>query len=97
MHVSAEVNASDIEKYRAYLVLNFDSDDVSYGYYTVEIHKQLELENEWMTVHAYVRKPSDLPDSGIMKVYPWYQKGEGQLEVRNVVVQQLDCPYQKTL
>jgi hypothetical protein len=97
MHVSAELKASDIEKYRAYLVISFDSDDTTYGYYTVEIHKQLELENEWMIVHAYVRKPTDLPASSKMKVYPWYQKGEGQLEVRNVVVQQLDCPYQEAL
>ena len=97
MHVSAEVKASEDARYNAYLVMSYDADDANYGYYTVELHKQLRQKNEWQTVHAYLRKSEFLPEAGIMKIYPWFKKGKGEVKVRNVIVEQLDCPYSEPL
>ena len=97
MHVQVDVQGVDVSNYRSYLVISFDNEQDNYGYFTVEIHKQLNQQNEWKTIHAYTRKPAFLTDSGQMKVYCWFQKGKGQVEMKNMLVEQLDCPYQEAL
>jgi len=97
MHVMAIVKSTQVENYMAHLVISFDTDEANYGYHTIELHKVIQEKNEWMTVHAYLRKPQDLPEHGVLKAYGWYQKGDGKIEIKDLKVQQLDCPYVEPL
>lgn len=96
LRTSAWVKSEDFEKLEAYLVLSFEDGDKVYGYCTVEIHSLNLKDDEWNRVNLFIRKPSDLPDSGHVKTYFWLKKGKA-LSIDELKLELLDCPYSEPL
>lgn len=97
MHAQIQVKPQTNHGFKAYFVMSFDTETATYGYHTVEIHKQVSKANQWKTIDAYLRRPPGLPDEGEMRVYGWFQEGNGAMEIKGLTVQQLDCPYREPL
>lgn len=96
LNFSVMVRSGDYGKAMAFFVISFRAGDATYGYHAAELSKMDLTAGEWHRIDFYVREPVELPDSGMVEAYLWTQ-GDGVVEVDELRIRQLDCPYSEPL
>ncbi|MEZ4722604.1 MAG: hypothetical protein R2813_12085 [Flavobacteriales bacterium] len=93
MEISAQIRSENYVGQKVYLVVSFVDSALSYGYHTAELHKMRLETGRWQRVRCYLEEPKDLPQTGKLEAYLWFQEGEGEVELKDLRIRQIDCPY----
>jgi len=92
LNVSSMVRSADFKRAEAFFIISFRQGNDVFGYHAAELGK-MDLEaNAWQRVDLYIKKPGELPDPGLVETYLW-SKGKGLVEIDDLQVRELDCPY----
>ena len=93
LRIGVDLKCSNYSMPEVMLILSYDKDKKSLSYQGLELDRLGLVENEWDRAEAFLQKPGELPDGATLEVFLWLRNGKGRVAYRNLIVEQLDCPY----